>query len=66
MNTLKEDVSLFLNLNLSAQWVQSKAFAFNQLIKRRSAKKPLKLVSTNDLSECDTLAQLLKLIGSKM
>jgi hypothetical protein len=64
---ITEDVLLFLNLGISPERVQALTKRFNLLIKKLSTQTPgPTFVTVDDLAECETLADLTKLIGSRM
>jgi hypothetical protein len=63
---ITEDVLLFLNLGIPTERVQALALRFNKIIKKHSSKTKPKFVSTNELTECEKLSDLIKLVGSRM
>ncbi|MBL8303057.1 MAG: hypothetical protein JNM26_09825 [Ideonella sp.] len=63
---ITEDVLLFLNLGISSERLGAAGVRINLIIKEHSTKAKKRFLSLDDLATCETLADLIKLVGSRM
>lgn len=63
---ITEDVLLFLNLGISDGRLGAAGVRINQIIQVHSTQSKKRYLSLNDLGQCETLADVIKLVGSRM
>lgn len=63
---ITEDVLLFLNLGISDGRLGAAGVRINQIIKAHSTQSKKRYLSLNDLGQCETLGDVIKLVGSRM
>ena len=63
---ITEDVLLFLNLGISSGRLGAAGVRINLIIKTHSTKSKKRYLTLDDLGQCETLADVIKLVGSRM